>query len=128
MLFSALICLFIYLFSSCRKEAARESNLENNNPPVANAGRDTAIVLPLNNVSLDGSNSNDPDGIITEFLWSKISGPSLYAIDNSKSIKTIAKNLTYGVYQFELKVTDDGGLSAKDTLMITVDSVCFQQS
>ena len=39
------------------------------------------------------------------------------------SVTAIIKNLTKGVYQVELKVTDNGGLSAKDTLMITVDSV-----
>jgi len=121
-LLAALFCFFIYFFTSCRKDAPRENTIEDNKPPIANAGADTIVVLPLESVTLDGSSSSDPDGTIKEFLWIQISGPGFSAIDNSKSAKTNVKNLTFGVYQFELKVTDDGGLYAKDTLMITVDS------
>src|SRR6185503_20249396 len=32
-------------------------------------------------------------------------------------------NLAPGIYQFELKVTDNGGLTAKDTIQVTVDAV-----
>ena len=35
---------------------------------------------------------------------------------------TRVKHLAKGQYQFELKVTDDGGLSSRDTLQVTVDS------
>ena len=119
----AILFLFVnFIILSCRKESARENKIEDNKPPVANAGADTIVLLPLNSVTLDGSSSNDQDGTINEFLWTQISGPALSAIDNSKSAKTTAKNLIKGVYQFELTVTDDGGLSAKDILMVIVDS------
>jgi len=118
-----ILFLFVNLIIlSCRKESARENKIEDNEPPVANAGADTIVLLPLDSVTLDGSSSNDQDGNINEFLWTQISGPALSAIVNSKSAKTMAKNLIVGVYQFELTVTDDGGLSAKDILMVTVDS------
>jgi len=94
-----------------------------NRPPIANAGKDTTIVLPLDSVLLNGSLSKDPDGTISEWLWKKISGPASFAINAPDSASTIVKNFVTGIYQFELTVTDDAGLSAKDTLTISVVSV-----
>ena len=75
---------------------------------------------------LNGSSSKDPDGSIKEYLWSKISGPGSFSIIDSSLPKTIVKKLTKGVYRFELKITDNEGLSAMDTVMITVDSSTVQ--
>ncbi len=119
---------FYYLISailigslfSCRKEPIKTNKL-----PNANAGRDTVILLPQDSVSLDGSSSYDPDGNLREYHWSKISGPSSFTIVSSRSVQTFIKKLTKGVYRFELKVTDNGGLSAKDTVMIAVDEIAI---
>ena len=118
----ATVLIYTLVICSCRKELDKETITGSNNFPIAHAGRDTIIVLPTDSVQLDGSASDDADGTIKEYLWSKIQGPISIAIDDSNSVKTVAKNLTHGVYKFELKVTDDGGLFAKDTIMITVDS------
>jgi len=114
------------IYFSCRKSPECESCREVNKSPIANAGKDTIIVLPLDSVLLNGSSSKDPDGTIKEYLWSGISGPVLFSIVDSSSPKTIVKKLTKGVYRFELKITDDKGLSAMDTVMITVDSSTVQ--
>jgi len=45
-----------------------------------------------------------------------------FSIVVATSARTIVKNLAIGTYQFELKVTDNGGLSARDTMSVTVDS------
>ena len=111
------------LINSCNKEFSCEGCRETNRPPIANAGRDTVIVLPVDSIKLDGSGSTDSDGIIAEFLWEKISGPSSLTIINASDSTTMVKALVAGTYQFELKVTDNGGLSAKDTIRVTVDSV-----
>jgi len=111
------------VFFSCRKERSCEGCINGNKPPIANAGRDTIIVLPQDSATLDGSASYDPDGSIGGYVWSKISGPPSFLIINPQSVRTIIKNLTLGVYQFGLTVTDNGGLSAKDTIMITVHGV-----
>ena len=68
------------IFLSCKKERSCEGCKENNKPPTAVAGPDQVITLPTDSVSLDGSASNDPDGTISEWLWTKISGPASFAI------------------------------------------------
>ena len=94
-----------------------------NKPPVANAGTDQKIELPVRTIILDGSGSTDPENNITAFSWTKISGPSSYAISNMKTVQTEVTSLLQGVYQFELKVTDAGSLFSKDTVNIIVDTL-----
>src|SRR5690349_14213390 len=106
---------------SCKKERSCEGCKENNKPPIAIAGLDQVITLPTDSVLLDGRNSSDPDGTISEWLWKKISGPASFNINNSSSSTPDVKDLVQGVYQFELKVTDNGGLSAKDTVQVIVN-------
>jgi hypothetical protein len=77
-----------------------------NRPPVANAGKDTIILLPVNSIKLDGVVSADPDNNITSYLWTNISGPASPDIASTSAVQTQVTNLVQGVYQFELKVTD----------------------
>ena len=91
--------------------------------PVANAGRDAIIFLPADSAMLDGGASIDRDGNIKEYLWSKVSGPVSFLISYPNAQKTSVRKLTVGVYQFELKVTDDKGLTARDTVMIKVNPI-----
>jgi poly(3-hydroxybutyrate) depolymerase len=93
-----------------------------NQPPVANAGVDISITLPVNNTILDGAASSDPDGNISTYLWSKISGPAQYAIDAPASVTTSLSSLIQGVYSFRLTVTDSNGASDFDTLVVTVNA------
>jgi hypothetical protein len=106
---------------SCKKETSCESCNDKNKPPIAHAGSDQVITLPTDSVSPDGNASSDPDGTISEWLWTKISGPASFAITNTSTAKTIVKNLAAGIYQFELKVKDNGELFAKDTIQIIVN-------
>jgi PKD domain/Kelch motif len=99
-------------------------NNSGNQPPIARAGADTIIDFPVNTAILDGSASTDPDNNITAYAWKNISGPTGFTISNSQSAKTNVTNLAVGVYLFELTVTDGGGLSSKDTVMISVVSGC----
>jgi parallel beta-helix repeat protein len=92
-----------------------------NQAPTANAGSDQTITLPSNTVSLSGSGT-DADGSIASYNWSKLSGPSGGAIGNSTSASTNVTGLQQGTYQFVLKVTDNGGSSASDTVQITVNA------
>ena len=69
---------------------------------------------------MDGTSSSDPDGVISSFLWKKILGPSTFSISTPSDATTEVENLLAGLYLFELEVTDSGGLSAKDTIMVTV--------
>ena len=55
---------------ACKKEHSCEGCIANNPnmPPIAVAGPDQSITLPTDNVLLDG--------IISEWQWTKISGPA----------------------------------------------------
>ena len=120
--FTAFVLLTGVLFHlSCKKENSCEGCIGGNKLPIANAGPDQIITLPTDSVSLDGSLSSDPDGTISGYLWTKISGPASFIIANASGVKTVVKNLAAGLYQFELKVTDNGGLSAKDTMNVIVN-------
>jgi hypothetical protein len=88
--------------------------------PTANAGADQTITLPTNTITVTGSGT-DPDGTITTYLWSKIAGPNSGSITNANTASTTITALTQGVYQFELRVTDDNGSFGRDTVMITVN-------
>src|SRR4249920_439362 len=101
--------LGMLLFLSCKKEYSCEDCIGNNHPPIAVAGPDTVITLPMDSVILDGGKSSDPDGKISAWQWTKFSGPDSFTIVNVTAAITTVKNLTVGAYQFELKVTDDKG-------------------
>jgi hypothetical protein len=118
-----IIFLGVIFFLSCRKEVSCEGCSERNQPPVAAAGNDQSITLPTDSSSLDGSSSNDPDGSINKWLWKKISGPLSYNFSNATGAITVVKDLSAGTYLFELTVTDNGGLSDKDTVSIIVAPV-----
>lgn len=115
------------IFYSCKKERTCEGCQTNqprsnsNKPPIALAGTDQTVTLPCDSVLLDGAASNDPDGSIIAWQWTRISGPLSLAIVNPNVSKTQVKNLAVGIYLFELKITDNDGLSASDTMQVTVN-------
>jgi hypothetical protein len=98
-----------------------------NKPPVANAGSDFNITLPVNSVNLNATASTDPDGSVTTYLWTKISGPSQFNLGNSGSATTTASNLAAGVYLILLKVTDNQGAISQDTVKIIVNAAPVNQ-
>lgn len=86
-----------------------------NAAPVANAGGNQSITLPVNSVTLDGSASS---GTITSYAWTKISGGTA-TITSPTSVTTTVTGLAQGTYIFQLSL--NGGTStANDT--ITVNS------
>ncbi|MBI3139579.1 MAG: T9SS type A sorting domain-containing protein, partial [Sphingobacteriales bacterium] len=90
-----------------------------NQAPTANAGANQTITLPVNQVTLSGSGT-DPDGSIASYQWSKISGPNQFSISSPGLAISDITNLKEGVYLFELKLTDDRGAIARDTVTVTV--------
>lgn len=92
-----------------------------NQPPVANAGQDTSIILPVDSVTLNGTASMDPDGTITTYSWTQISGPSSATLGSPSSPVTIANNLRAGIYVFSLSVTDNSGAQSSAMVRIVVN-------
>jgi predicted esterase len=90
-------------------------------PTTARAGSNQAITLPTNSVTLDGSGSTAASGaLITGYNWSKISGPSSFAIVTPNSISTSVNSLVAGTYVFRLRVTDDKGAVSTSDVTVTV--------
>ena len=95
-----------------------------NIPPVARAGKDVTITLPVNSVTLDGTASSDTDGNISNYTWAKISGPSSYKFVANTAVTTV-KGMVEGTYIFSLKVTDNEGATNTDTVVIKVKKLIF---
>jgi hypothetical protein len=93
-----------------------------NQPPVADAGDDQTIGVPQGPVTLDGSKSYDPDGSIVGYSWYQLSGKGGVTINNSNTVTPQVSGLQAGQYTFVLVVTDNGGLTAKDQMTITVNA------
>ena len=90
-----------------------------NKPPIASAGNNQKVQLPISALTLDGSASVDVDGSIFAYTWSRISGGNV-VMANTNSAKATISGLVQGTYAFELKVTDNQGAIGKDTVEVTV--------
>lgn len=88
--------------------------------PAANAGADQTITLPTATVTLNGSGT-DTDGSVVSYAWAKVAGGAA-TIATATAASTAVSGLVQGVYKFELTVTDNGGLTAKDTVQVTVNA------
>jgi hypothetical protein len=86
-------------------------------PPTANAGSNQTISLPASSVTLNGSGST---GIISSYLWTRISGPNTPTITTPDAVSTTVTGLIQGTYVFQLSV--NGGVS---TSQVTVAVVAF---
>lgn len=97
-----------------------------NQAPVANAGADIAVALPVSTATLNGSASTDADGKISAYAWTKVSGPAGDSIQSPAAASTVVNSLVAGSYVYQLKVTDDKGATATDTVTVTVSSTVNQ--
>jgi uncharacterized protein YhjY with autotransporter beta-barrel domain len=92
--------------------------------PTANAGADRIIndtdQQEGEDVLLDGSWSNDADGTIVDFAWSRLDGENAESLGNGVS-PTLQTRLRDGDSIIQLVVTDNQGNTASDTVLITVN-------
>jgi hypothetical protein len=91
-----------------------------NQAPVANAGNNQTITTPVNNITLNGSSSFDPDGTIIYYGWNQVSGPSATAFSNGETTTPTVSGLIIGTYTFQLMVTDNNGSTSYDQVTVTV--------
>jgi dienelactone hydrolase len=91
-----------------------------NIPPVVNAGADKTVLLPATSTSLIGS-ATDPDGSITFYSWTKVSGgPATISTSNTPTLSL--SGLTSGTYVFRLTAKDDRGALTSDDVTLVVTS------
>lgn len=89
--------------------------------PRVDAGVNQTITLPTNSVTLTGT-ASDPDGSIAGYLWTKTSGPTCTIVSPASATTNIT-GLTAGTYIFNLKVVDNRGKSASDSITVIVNPV-----
>lgn len=91
-----------------------------NKPPIAKTGADQKVSKGTL-VTLDGSQSSDPEGATLSFDWAQTSGPSV-SLSNGKTAKSSFTPQADGVYEFKLTVSD-GKDSATASTKVTVATV-----
>ena len=124
---ATLLLWIVLFFSACKKDVSCELCQEEKKPPVSNAGVDRNVILPKDSIHVDGSTSTDPDGNVVSYRWEQITGPSSTVISTPAEAKTAINAFQLGSYQFQLTVTDNDGLQAKDTLQVLVTDPAINQ-
>lgn len=89
--------------------------------PVANAGSDQTITVPSGEVLLFGADSEDPDGTISTYVWTKVEGPESYNILLPNQANTLVTGLNGGRYKFRLTITDNNGATHYDEVTVIVN-------
>ncbi|MCC7173911.1 MAG: OmpA family protein [Bryobacterales bacterium] len=87
-----------------------------NNPPVANAGPDQMTMTST--ITLDGSQSYDPDGDPITYSWRVLGNghADIYGANTAKPSVLLSSG--YGSYTFELTVTDSKRASSSATVRV----------
>ncbi len=95
-----------------------------NQAPVADAGVDASVDEGAA-VTLDGSGSTDPDGVISAYAWTQTGGTAvaLAGADSDTATFTAPAVNAAEVLEFELTVTDDDGATGTDSVSVTVNPV-----
>lgn len=90
-----------------------------NTAPVANAGEDQTVDKQ-SRVTVDGSNSSDPDGDALTYSWRQTSGPAI-TLDTANPMQSFTAPDVKNTERIVLELTvSDGRKTATDTVTITV--------
>jgi lysophospholipase L1-like esterase len=101
-----------------------ECSVTVNGPPVADAGADQQVSAGAA-VVLDGTQSSDADGSVTDYRWAQVGGSpvvTLTGADTSRA-RFMAPVVGSGAVQltFQLTVSDDFGVQSVDTVVVEVN-------
>ncbi len=89
-----------------------------NKAPVANAGADQVVTMPILTATLQGSGT-DSDGTIASYQWIQKKGATT-VLTGTNTSKLSVTGLLEGTYEYTLTVTDNAGAKAIDSVFITV--------
>lgn len=100
-------------------ETVPETTPEPNQAPLANAGQDKIVTLPVNDVSFSGT-ASDKDGKVVSYSWSKISGPAA-DLHGANTANLTLRSLKEGIYVLRFTAKDDAGASASNDVQLKVN-------
>jgi len=97
------------------------ANAASNSAPVAGVDADQTV-SGNTPVTLDGSQSSDPDGDTLTYQWNQLSGPAVQLSEPGAAVTTFTAPRVSSIttLQFQLRVTDPGGLSDTAETSVTV--------
>ena len=96
-----------------------------NMPPVADAGPNQEVLEGVT-VTLDGTNSTDPDGGAVSYSWEQTDGPTVALLDTADGRVTFTApdvGPDGASLSFRLTVSDSTGLQSEDDCIINVSWV-----
>src|SRR5690606_3519371 len=108
-------------FNLGRMTFARTSDLPYS-IPVADAGIDIKVLLPVSSVQLNGSASIETAGKTLSYLWKQVYGPSIATISSLTVAQPTVSNLREGMYKFQLQVTNTDSRFDTDEVLVMVTS------
>ncbi len=95
-----------------------------NQPPVARAGADSTFTVTncfmSISVRMDGTKSDDLENKITSISWRNIENSPDITISGGNTLSPEVMIRKRGIYSFELQIVDNGNLTSKDTVTITI--------
>lgn len=100
-----------------RYELVTRNIMKGSSPPIADAGPDQ-IGVPAGTITLNGSNSHDPNGLALTYHWVQETGPSVALANPTQAITTFTAAAGQA-YTFRLTVTNTAGLSASARTRVT---------
>jgi hypothetical protein len=92
-----------------------------NRVPVAQAGSDQTVKRNAT-VTLDGTDSTDPDGDALAYRWTQTSGPTVALSSTTSSQPSFAAPNQSGTLSFSLTASDGQSTSTADSVSITVQN------
>jgi hypothetical protein len=103
-----------------RYEVLTRTIRKGTSPPVADAGPDQ-IGVPAGTITLNGSNSYDPNGETLTYAWTQEAGPSV-ALSGANMVTATFTAAAAENYTFRLTVRNQSGLSASARVRITTQA------
>ena len=106
--------------SSQSRDSVTVTITPSNQAPIANAGPDSSGFTGAP-IALSGAGSSDPDGSISLYQWTQTAGPTVVLSGATSAAPQFTPSQA-GVYGFTLTVTDNGGLTATDSVQVIVQA------
>jgi endoglucanase Acf2 len=85
--------------------------------PIAEAGDNILVVLPLDTTVLDGTGSLDPGSSPLNYNWTQVYGPSKVVFSDAQVAQPGVSSLVEGVYLLKLEV-DNGTYADEDEVYV----------